>query len=76
MDMEKEVIWGILENMDTNLHDESHYANEIYKLHIQDQIKLLNELNQIAIRRDYNGVAYFNLLYSKIEELQKKITSE
>lgn len=41
------------------------------KLSIQFAIKVLEELKQIAINRDFNYVAYDNLLYFKIQELKQ-----
>jgi hypothetical protein len=40
---------------------------------IKNQIKLLVELNDIAEEREFNGVAYFNLLYAKVKELESEL---
>ena len=69
----KNEIQEILETLDTNLHDESHYVNKIFKLHIQNEIDLLKELIEIAEKRDYNNIAYYNLLYYKITVLEEKL---
>jgi hypothetical protein len=71
--MDKKIIELIVDNTGVSTEQAKIIAKEINKVHIQSQIDLLNEINQIAIRRDYNGTAYYNLLYQKIEELQKKI---
>ena len=67
----KNEIQEIIETLDTNLHDESFYVNKIFKLHVQSEIDLLKELIEIAEKRDYNNIAYYNLLYYKITVLRK-----
>jgi hypothetical protein len=73
MDMEKEIIELIVDNTGVSTEQAKIIAKEINKLHVQNKIDLLMELNQIGTRREYNGIAYYNLLYQKIEELQKKV---
>jgi len=74
--MEKEIIELIVDNTGVSTQQAKIITKEINKLHTQNQIDLLMELNQIATRRDYNGIAYYNLLYQKIEELEKKIKTK
>ena len=69
----KNEIQEIIETLDTNLHDESFYVNKIFKLHVQSEIDLLKELIEIAEKRDYNNIAYYNLLYYKITVLEEKL---
>jgi hypothetical protein len=69
----KNEIRDIIETLDTNLHDESHYVNKIFKLHVQSEIDLLKEFIEIADKRNYNNIAYHNLLYYKITQLQDKL---
>ena len=71
--MKEEIIELIVDNTGVSTEQAKIITKKINKLHIQSQIDLLSEMNQIAIRRDYNGTAYYNLLHLKIEELQKKI---
>lgn len=73
--MEKEIIKKLIEE---ELYREDEFnldnpVNEIYRLHIQNQIDLLEEIQKIAEKRDMNGVGYFNLLYEKIKALNYKI---
>lgn len=72
MDMEKKIIELIEDNTGVSTEQAKILATEIRKIHLQNQIDLLMELNQIGTRRDFNGIAYYNLLHQKIEELQKK----
>jgi hypothetical protein len=69
----KNEILEILCNIDTNLHDESYYADKINKIYIQSQIDLFKEFIEIAEKRNYNNIAYHNLLYDKITILQEKL---
>ena len=70
--MEKEIIELLVDNTGVSTEQAKIITKEIRKIHLQDEIDLLNELNKIAEDRNFNGTAYFNLLYMKIEELQKK----
>ena len=72
MGMEKEIIELLVDNTGVSTEQAKIITKEIRKIHLQDEIDLLNELNKIAEDRNFNGTAYFNLLYMKIEELQKK----
>lgn len=69
----KNEIQEIFETSDTNLHDESFYVNKIFKLYVQSEIDLLTEFIEIAEKRNYNNIAYHNLLYDKITILQEKL---
>ena len=69
----KNEIFEILYNIDTNLHDESYYVDKINKVYTQSQIDLLKEFIEIAEKRNYNSIAYHNLLYDKIIILQEKL---
>ena len=71
--MEKEIIELIVDNTGVSTEQAKIITKEIRKIHLQDEIDLLNELNKIAEGRNFNGVAYSNLLFMKAEELQKKI---
>lgn len=73
MDMEKEIIELISDNTGVSRDQAKLILKEIKKLHIEDKIKMLEELNQIAEDRDFNEIAYYNLLYGKIQELKKKL---
>ena len=74
--MKEKIVELIVDNTGVSTQQAKIIAKEINKLHIQNQIDLLTELNQIATKRDYSGIAYYNLLYQKIEELQKKIKTK
>ena len=71
--MEKEIIELLVDNTGVSTEQAKIITKEIRKIHLQDEIDLLNELNKIAEGRNFNGVAYSNLLFMKAEELQKKI---
>jgi hypothetical protein len=71
--MEKEIIELIVDNTGVSTEQAKIITKEIRKIHLQDEIDLLNELNKIAEGRDFNGTAYFNMLYLKTKELEKKI---
>ena len=73
MGMEKEIIELLVDNTGVSTEQAKIITKEIRKIHLQDEIDLLMELNQIATRRDFNGIAYYDLLFQKIEELRKKI---
>ena len=73
MGMEKEIIELLVDNTGVSTEQAKIITKEIRKIHLQDEIDLLNELNKIAEGRNFNGVAYSNLLFMKAEELQKKI---
>ena len=71
--MKEKIIELLVDNTGVSTEQAKIITKKILKIHLQDEIDLLNELNQIATRRDFNGIAYYDLLFQKIEELQKKI---
>ena len=68
--MEEEIIKSIIENIDTNLHDEEYYAKKIYKLHLQSQIDLLKEFIEHPMKPGYKRHDVLN----RIKELEKLLT--
>jgi hypothetical protein len=62
----KNEIQEILENLDTNLHDESYYVNKIFKLFIQSQIDLLKEFIEHPTKPGYKR----HDVLKKINELE------
>ena len=71
--MKEKIIELLVDNTGVSTEQAKIITKKILKIHLQDEIDLLMELNQIATRRDFNGIAYYDLLFQKIEELQKKI---
>ncbi len=65
----KNEIWEILETIDTNLHDESFYADKIYKLHIQCEIDLLKDCIEHPQKPGYKR----HDILKKIDELELKL---
>jgi hypothetical protein len=71
--MKREIIELLVDNTGVSTEQAKIITKEICKIHLQDEIDLLNELNKIAEDRNFNSIAYSNLLFMKAEELQKKI---
>ena len=71
--MKEKIIELLVDNTGVSTEQAKIITKKILKIHLQDEIDLLMELNQIATRRDFNGIAYYDLLFQKIEELRKKI---
>lgn len=42
---------------------------EIYK----DQIKILENINEIAEKRNFDGISYSNIIYEKIKIIKSKL---
>jgi len=71
--MEKEIIELLVDNTGVSTEQAKIITKEIYKLHLQEEIDLLSTLNEIAEGRDFNGIAYSNMIYIKIKLLEEKI---
>ena len=67
--MELIKIQNIIENIDTNLHDEIYYANNLYILHLQDQIDLLKEFIEHPTKPGYKR----HDVLKKIHEFEIKL---
>jgi hypothetical protein len=70
--MTQDKIKNILENIDTNLHDEEYYAKEIYKLHLESQLELLHTINDNFHNLDY-PIDIEEAIHNKCEELETKL---
>jgi len=62
-------IQNIIENIDTNLHDEIYYATKIYMIYLQDQIDILKEFVEHPTKPGYRR----HDVLKKIHELETKL---
>jgi len=63
------------EIMDINVHskDPIDASKKIKERMMEDEIKMLEDINKIAEEREFNNVAYFNLIYRKVEILKETL---